>query len=85
VKSDDKSLKDKKGTLTDADISSQRVTRRSLLASLGIGAGVAAATVIGATKPAQARRVCDRDPGDNCFDVSDNDPGDPAQDPYDSR
>jgi hypothetical protein len=39
---------DKRHTLFDADISSQRaVTRRSLLGVLGVGAGVAAAVAFG--------------------------------------
>lgn len=56
MKSDDKTLNDKPGTLTDADISSQRVSRRSLLTTLGIGAGVAAGAVVGATS-AHAREA----------------------------
>jgi len=41
-------------TLSEEDISSKSVSRRSLLGSLGVGAGVAAAAVFGATSPAQA-------------------------------
>jgi hypothetical protein len=41
-------------TLSDADISSQRVTRRSLLGTLGLGASVAAAATFGAAKIAHA-------------------------------
>lgn len=55
---DGKKLDGKRGTLTDADISSQRVSRRSLLGTLGIGAGVAVASVVGAT-PAEAQRRSD--------------------------
>jgi hypothetical protein len=57
-------------TLTDADISSNRfVSRRSLLGTLGIGAGVAAAAVLGSVTPALADRAKttgyrDRDPSD---------------------
>jgi hypothetical protein len=48
---DDKS---KTASLSDADISSERVSRRSMLGTLGIGAGVAAAAVLGTTTPAKA-------------------------------
>lgn len=41
-------------TLSDADITSQRVTRRSLLGTLGLGAGVAAAAAFGAAEIAHA-------------------------------
>ena len=41
-------------TLSEEDISSKRVSRRSLLGTIGIGAGVAAAAVFGATAPAAA-------------------------------
>ena len=52
--------KDKPITLSDADISSEpSVNRRSLLGTLGIGAGVAAAAVFGATVPVQAQRGSD--------------------------
>jgi hypothetical protein len=66
-------------TLSDADISSQRsVSRRSLLGTLGLGAGVAAAAVIGAVRPAEARsdrRRCwrDNDRGDRATVYCDND------------
>jgi len=66
-------------TLSDADISSQRsVSRRSLLGTLGIGAGVAAAAALGAATPAQARsdrRQCyrDRDPHDRVTVYCDRD------------
>lgn len=63
VKSDDKTLKDKPGTLGDGDISSQRVSRRSLLTTLGLGAGVAAATVAGATGAGAHHRSRGSDPG----------------------
>jgi hypothetical protein len=41
-------------TLSDDDISSQRVTRRSLLGALGLGVGVAAAATFGAAEIAHA-------------------------------
>jgi hypothetical protein len=41
-------------TLSDADKISSRVTRRSLLSALGLGAGVAAAATLGATDSAPA-------------------------------
>lgn len=85
MKSDDKTLKGKTGTLSDADITSQRVSRRSLLATLGLGASVAAAAVLGQTTPSEARRVCDSNSYDRCFDVTDRDPYDRAGDPYDTR
>lgn len=50
---------DKPRTLSDADISSQRVSRRTLLTTLvGIGTGVAAGVVAGlaANRPAMARQ-----------------------------
>ena len=71
--------KDKPLTLSDTDISSQRsVSRRSLLGTLGIGAGVAAAAAFGAVTPAQARsdnRRCyrDRDRGDRSTVYCDRD------------
>jgi hypothetical protein len=71
--------KDKLLTLSDADISSQRsVSRRSLLGSLGIGAGVAAAAAFGAVTPAEARsdrRRCwrDNDPRDRITVYCDTD------------
>jgi hypothetical protein len=65
-------------TLTDADISSQRrVTRRSLLGTLGIGAGVGAAAVFGGTTSVAARG----DPpgrGTRCTTDTDTSPRDPA-------
>jgi hypothetical protein len=54
VKSDREMLVSKLGTLADADISSRRVSRRSLLATFGLGAGVAVAAVLGAT-PVEAQ------------------------------
>ena len=53
--SDDKTLKSKTNTLSEGDVSSQRVSRRSLLGTLGIGAGVAAAAAVVVTTGAQAR------------------------------
>jgi hypothetical protein len=53
-------------SLTDADISSQRrITRRSILSSLGLGLGVAALAVAGgsATGEAQAPGCTDNDGG----------------------
>jgi hypothetical protein len=51
VASDEETLKSNPGTLRESDISSDRVSRRSLLTTLGIGAGVAAAAaVVGATE-----------------------------------
>jgi hypothetical protein len=41
-------------SLSDAEIASARVTRRSLLGTLGLGAGIAAAAALGATSPAHA-------------------------------
>jgi hypothetical protein len=41
-------------TLLESDISSKRVSRRSLLGTLGIGAGVAAVAAFGASTPAEA-------------------------------
>jgi hypothetical protein len=56
---------DKPKTLSDSDISSHRkVSRRSLLGTLGLGAGIATAAVVGAVSSAQARtdtRRCYRD------------------------
>lgn len=58
-------------TLTDADISSQRnVSRRALLQTLGLGAGVAAASAFGAVAQAQTKR---RDP---CRDQDHGPPSD---------
>jgi hypothetical protein len=57
-------------TLSEGDISSKRVlTRRSLLGTLGIGAGIATVAILGSTTPALAdrakvRRYRDTDPGD---------------------
>jgi hypothetical protein len=77
---------DKPTTLSDTEISTQHnVSRRSLLSSIGIGTGVVAAAVFGAVKPAEARRVCDSNRGDRCFDVTDRDPYDRAGDRYDRR
>jgi hypothetical protein len=62
----DEKLSKERFTLCDADISSQRsVTRRSLLGALGLGLGVAAATVVGAVRgSAQGRSGCtDSDTG----------------------
>jgi hypothetical protein len=65
-------------TLSDADITSRRrVSRRSFLTALGIGTGVAAATVFGTATPAQAdTRRCyrDRDPSDRVARYCDRDP-----------
>jgi hypothetical protein len=77
---------DKPATLSDSEISTERnVSRRSLLGAIGIGTGVFAAAIFGGTNSAEARRVCDRDPYDRCFDVTDADPYDAAGDPYDRR
>lgn len=46
--------KDKTVTLTDSDISSERMNRRSILGTLGLGAGAAAAAVLGGTTAAMA-------------------------------
>jgi hypothetical protein len=59
VMSEDKTLKPKPKTLGEGDVSSQRVTRRSLLGTLGIGAGVAAAAAVVATTGAEAQRYSD--------------------------
>jgi hypothetical protein len=74
VKSDDKTLNDKPVTLTEADISSQRVNRRAMLASLGIGAGVAAGAVLAATSVAHAREADREGFGRSCATCSDRDP-----------
>jgi hypothetical protein len=55
-------------SLTETDISSQRrITRRSILSSLGLGLGVAALAVVGrpATGEAQAPGCTDNDGGPN--------------------
>jgi hypothetical protein len=50
--------KDKPLTASDADISAEAiVSRRSLLGTISIGAGVAAAAVFGATMPAETAVV----------------------------
>jgi hypothetical protein len=73
-------------TLSDSEISTERnVSRRSLLGALGIGTGVFAAAIFGGTKSAEARRVCDSNASDRCFDVTDRDPYDAGGDPYDRR
>jgi hypothetical protein len=73
-------------TLSDSEISTERnVSRRSLLGAIGIGTGVFATMIFGGTNSAEARRICDRDPYDRCFDVTDSDPFDPAGDGYDRR
>jgi hypothetical protein len=78
------SSKDKPLSLSDADISSERVlSRRSVLGTLGIGAGIAAAAVLGVTSSSvhaadndspSRPRICDRDPGSQvdrtCYDVT---------------
>ena len=66
MKSDDKNLTDKPATLSEADISSQRVSRRSMLASLGIGAGVAAGAIVAATSVAHARYADNAGYGRSC-------------------
>jgi hypothetical protein len=77
---------DRPATLSDSEISTQHnVSRRSLLSAIGIGSGVIVATMIGAVKPAEARRVCDYNSYDRCFDVTDSDPRDRGGDPYDRR
>jgi len=64
-------MTDKPRTLSDADITSQRtVSRRALLHTLGIGAGIAAAAAAGATTYAQTKR---RDP---CRDADHGPPSD---------
>jgi hypothetical protein len=62
-------------TLSDADIASSRVvTRRTLLAALGLGAGVAATAVAGAAARAQpAPKPPRRDP---CRDTDHGPPSD---------
>jgi hypothetical protein len=56
--------KDKSLTPSDADISAEAiVSRRSLLFTISIGAGLAAAAVFGATMPAETA-VVDRPTGD---------------------
>ena len=77
---------DKPVTLSDSEISTERnVSRRSLLGAIGIGTGVFAAAIFGGTNAAEARRVCDSNPYDRCFDVTDSDPYDPAGDRHDRR
>ncbi len=79
----EKLSKDEVLTLSDADISSRRsVSRRSVLGTLGLGAGVAVAAALGMATSAEARdlpsrpRACDRDPGGQvdywCYDVGRN-------------
>ena len=64
-------MKDKPHTLSDADISSTRaVTRRTLLSTLGIGAGIAAAAATGAYAETKTKR---RDP---CRDSDHGPPSD---------
>jgi hypothetical protein len=77
---------EKPATLSDSEISTERnVSRRSLLGAIGIGTGVFAAAVFGGTNSAEARRVCDSNSYDRCFDVTDRDPYDGAGDTYDRR
>src|SRR5215510_7936886 len=69
---------DEPTTLSDSEIATHHdVSRRSLLGAIGIGTGVFAAAILGATNSAQARRVGDRNPYDRAFDVTDSDPRDP--------
>jgi hypothetical protein len=73
-------------TLSDSEISTEpNVSRRSLLGAIGIGTGVFAAAIFGGTNNAEARRVCDSNSYDRCFDVTDSDPYDAAGDRYDRR
>jgi hypothetical protein len=69
----DKTFSAKSHTLTDSDISSRRsLTRRSLLAALGVGLGAAAATVVGAgSGAAQQGQGCT----DNDFGANEDPPG----------
>jgi hypothetical protein len=66
-------------TLSDADISSERtLSRRSVLGTIGLGVGIAAAAVLGTTTTAEARsdrRRCwrDNDRGDRITVYCDND------------
>ena len=60
-------------SLTDADISSKRVSRRSLFA-IGLGIGAAAAGAIGSIPNAHARGD-PRGGGRRCIPVSDTDTG----------
>ncbi len=83
-------MKSKKETMTlaESDISSERsVDRRSLLGTLGLGVGAAAAAVLGGTGEAKAAdqegrgRRCivargDRDPNDPVIFFRDRDRGD---------
>jgi hypothetical protein len=53
-------------TLADSDISSRRVvSRRSILASLGLGVGMAAAAVVGRPASVSAQGCTDSDGGPN--------------------
>lgn len=82
--------KDKTVTLTESDITSERsVDRRSLLGTLGLGVGAAAAAVLGGAGEAKAAdqegrgRRCiparsDRDPNDPVVFFRDRDRGDRA-------
>ena len=64
-------MRNKPRTLSDADITSRRVvSRRTLLSTLGIGAGIAAAVATGAASYAQTER---RDP---CHDADHGPPAD---------
>jgi hypothetical protein len=73
-------------TLSDSEISTERnVSRRSLLGAIGIGTGMFAAAIFGGTNSAEARRVCDSNSYDRCFDVTDRDPYDGGGNPYDRR
>lgn len=71
--------KNEVATLSDGDISSRRsMSRRSLLGTIGLGAGAAAAAVFGATSPAAARSDStrcwrDRDRGDRATVYCDRD------------
>jgi hypothetical protein len=68
-------MKDAPRTLADADIVSARtVTRRTLLAALGLGAGLAATTLAGTAARAQAApKPTRRDP---CRDADHGPPSD---------
>jgi hypothetical protein len=77
---------EKPATLSDSEITTEpNVSRRSLLGAIGIGTGVFAAAIFGGTNNAEARRVCDSNPYDRCYDRTDADPYDRAGDRHDRR
>ena len=74
----DETKKDPVKTLSDADIVSTKLTRRSLLAQTGLALGLAGAAVVAASTRSQAQAV-DADAADP--DVGDPDSDDDVSDP----